>query len=145
MKHGAIVFPALIFAFAATMLSIGYFHYQYSWTAFAFPLAAGLAVCALCVAEIIAIFRARGSEAPRAGAPPPISAAGAAWLFALAAFLYALGFVFGAALYLLVCLKGNGCSWRLSAGASAVSLIVTWGLFIKLLGVQLPLYPLWMG
>lgn len=145
MKHGQIVFPSLIFGFTAAMLALGYFHYQYSWTAFAFPFSAGLAVCILCVLEIVTAVSGQGKRASDAGEPPPVSVAGVAWLFALGAFLYAFGFVFGAALYLLVCLRGNGFSWRLSVGAAIVTLIVAWGIFIKVLGVQLPLIPLWMG
>lgn len=145
MNRRQTVFPALILAFTATTLAVGYFHYQYSWTAFAFPLAAGLVVCLLCAFEIAAIARRPGTRAPRAADQPPLSLAGVAWLFALAAFLYAFGFVAGAALYLLVCLRGNDFSWRLSVGTAVVSLFVTWGIFIKVLGVQLPLKPLWMG
>ncbi len=143
MKRGDAVLPALMLAFTATMLAIGYFHYHYSWTAFAFPLGAGLALCLLSAFEIAAVLRRRDGGAPVEAAP--VSPGGAAWLFALAAFLYAFGFVFGAALYLLVCLRGNGFSWRLSAGSAAVAVLIQWGLFIKVLGVQLPLEPLWMG
>lgn len=142
MKRDQAVFPSLILAFTLTMLAVGYFHYQYSWTAFAFPFASGLLVSFLCILEIAAVFRRQGGGASPAR---PVSLTGVAWLFALAAFLYAFGFVFGAALYLLVCLRGNDFSWRLSLGTGAVSLIVTWGIFIKVLGVQLPLKPLWMG
>ena len=145
MNRREAVFPALILAFTATMLAVGYFHYQYPWTAFAFPLAAGLAVCLLCAFEIATMLRRRGTSAPRAADQSRLSLAGVAWLFALAAFLYGFGFVVGAALYLLVCLRGNDFSWRLSAGTAVVSLFVTWGIFIKVLGVQLPLRPLWMG
>ncbi|OGA16432.1 MAG: hypothetical protein A3G25_12605 [Betaproteobacteria bacterium RIFCSPLOWO2_12_FULL_63_13] len=144
MKRGQIVFPSLILAFTAVMLSLGYFHYQYSWTAFAFPFGAGLAVCILCAVEIANSVRGRGNRAPRASELPPVSLTGVAWLFALAVFLYAFGFVFGAALYLLVALRGNGFSWRLSVGTAVVALLVTWGIFIKVLGVQLPIVPLWI-
>lgn len=145
MNRREAVFPALMLAFTATMLAVGYFHYQYPWTAFAFPLAAGLAVCLLCAFEIAATLRRPGARASRTADQLPLSLAGVAWLFALAAFMYAFGFVFGAALYLLVCLRGNDFSWRLSVGTAVVSLFVTWGIFIKVLGVQLPLKPLWMG
>jgi Tripartite tricarboxylate transporter TctB family len=145
MKRGAIVFPALTLAFTMVMLAVGYFHYHYSWTAFAFPLAAGLALGLLCAFEIAALFRPRGRGTPGPDIAPPVSLAGMAWLFALAAFLYAFGFIFGAALYLLVCLKGNGFSWRLSLGTAGASLLIGWGLFVKVLGVQLPITPLWMG
>lgn len=145
MSRGVVLFPALLLAFAAAMLAIGHFHYHYSWTAFVFPLAAGLALSLLCALEIATILRRRGARAPGAAGPPPLSLAGIAWLFALAPFLYLFGFIFGAALYLLVCLRGNGFSWRLSLGTAAVALLAGWGLFVKVLGVQLPIAPLWMG
>jgi len=143
MNRRAVVFPALTLAFTAVMLASGYFHYHYSWTAFAFPLAAGVALCFLCAFEIAALLRTRAASAP--GAADALSLSGMAWLFALAGFLYAFGFIFGAALYLLVCLKANGFSWRLSLGTAIASLLVGWGLFVKVLGVQLPITPLWMG
>jgi len=145
VNRGHIVFPSMIFAFTAVMLALGYFHYHYSWTAFAFPFSAGLAVCVLCAFEIANAVRGRGTAAPGDSSPPPVSLAGVAWLFALGVFLYAFGFVFGAALYLLVCLRGNGFSWRLSVSTAVVTLGVAWGIFIKVLGVQLPLVPLWIG
>jgi hypothetical protein len=143
MNRGAIVFPALTLAFTTAMLAVGYFHYHYSWTAFAFPFAAGVALCLLCAFEIAALPRRHAAGAP--GAADPLSLAGMAWLFALAGFLYAFGFIFGAALYLFVCLKGNRFSWRLSLGTAIASLLIGWGLFVKVLGVQLPITPLWMG
>ena len=67
------------------------------------------------------------------------------WLLALLLFLYGFGFVYGSAAYLLVCLLGNGFSWKIAVGSALVALVVTWGLFIKILGVLLPLQPLWMS
>lgn len=145
MNRGQFVFPTLILAFTVAMLAMGYFHYQYSWTAFAFPFGAGLAVSVLCIVEIAFRVGRRGARAAGSADLPPLSPVGMAWLFALAVFLYAFGFVFGAAVYLLVCLRGNGFSWRLSGGIAIVSLIVTWGVFLKVLGLQLPLQPLWLG
>lgn len=144
LNRGAVVFPVLILAFTAAMLAVGHFHYQYSWTTFVFPLAAGVVVVLLCALEIAAVLYRPRVSAPREADAPSLSLAGLAWLFALGAFLYALGFVFGAALYLLVCLRGSGFSWRLSLGTAAASLLVTWGLFASILGIQLPIKPLWM-
>lgn len=144
MNRIEMAFPALILAFTAAMLAVGYLYYDYSWTSFAFPLAAGLVVCLLCLFEIVAILRRPGAMAPRAADTPALSLAGLAWLFALAPFLYAFGFVFGAALYLLVCLRANKFSWRLSVSTAVLALLVSWGLFVSILGVQLPIKPLWM-
>jgi len=135
------VFPLLIVAFTLAMLALGYFHYHYTWTAFAFPLGAGLAIVLLCAYEIAA----PPASAQPAAETPALSLAGLAWLFALAPFLWAFGFVFGAALYLLVSLRGNAFSWRASVITALVSLLVSWGLVIKILGVQLPVRPMWMG
>jgi uncharacterized membrane protein (UPF0136 family) len=58
-------------------------------------------------------------------------------------FVIAFGFVFGSALYLLAYLLANGTSWRLSAIIASASLLVTWGLFIRLMRVPMPVEPLW--
>ncbi len=144
MTRAQTIFPALILAFTASMLALGYFHYHYSWTSFAFPLGAGAVVIALCAAEMLVPFR--NPEASQADADvPALSLRSLLWLFALAPFLWAFGFVVGAALYLLVSLRGHAFSWRASVITALVSLLVSWGLVIKVLGVQLPIKPLWMG
>lgn len=142
MTRGAFLFPALILAFTATMLGIGYFHYHYSWVSFAFPLGVGLVLCALCAMEML-VFSRSPKTSERNADVPALSLVSLAWLFALAPFLWAFGFVFGAALYLLVSLRGNAFSWRTAIATALVSLLVSWGLVIKVLGVQLPIAPLW--
>jgi hypothetical protein len=151
MSRAEFIFPALIFAAVALLLVLGNSVFAYTWTAYVFPLGAGVVLCALCAAEMAVALRARERAAPAAraaataDAAAPFSLASFAWMFALAAFLYALGFVAGPALYLLVCLRANGVSWALSAGVALASLLVTWGLFIKVMGIQLPLAPLWLA
>jgi hypothetical protein len=145
MTRGAAIFPALILAFTAAMLALGYFHYQYSWTTFSFPLGAGVILCLLCALELASALRHPEADAQRLQEMPALSLRSLAWLFALAPFLWAFGFVFGAALYLLVSLRGNAFSWRASIATAAGWLLVSWGLIIKLLGVQLPIAPLWIG
>ena len=141
MTRGALVFPALVLAFTAAMLALGYFHYHYSWVSFAFPLGTGLVLCALCAFEML-LSRKPGASQPRDEMPAlPVRAL--LWLFALAPFLWAFGFVFGAGLYLLVSLRGNAFSWRTAIATALASLLLSWGLVIKVLGVQLPVAPLW--
>jgi hypothetical protein len=150
MSRAEFVFPALIFAAVAVLLVLGNSVFAYTWTAFVFPLGAGMVLCALCAAEMAAAMRARerAEPAPRAAATAnaavPFSLASFAWMFALAVFLYGFGFVAGPALYLLVCLRANGVSWGLAAGVALASLAVTWGLFIKIMGILLPVYPLFV-
>ena len=81
-------------------------------------------------------------DAERAG---PLSWPSLIWIFALAGFLFGLGFVAGPACYLLIFLRANRFSWASSASIAAASVVVTWGLFIKIIGILLPVAPLWMG
>ena len=151
MNRGEFAFPALIAAAVIVLLALGYFYYHYSWTDFAFPLGVGIAVCVLCAIEISSVLRGRRS-ALAAGADidstdtaqSPLSPKTAAWMFALAVFLYGLGFVFGTAAYLLVCLRANGSSWGAAVGIALASVLVTWGMFINIFGILLPIEPLWM-
>jgi len=145
MSRAAFAFPALIFALVAGLLASGFLVFDYSWGVLAFPFGAGIAVCALCAMEMTRTLFARGAPAAAEGEAltAPASRAGLAWIFALALFLYGLGFVFGPAAYLLFSLRASGASWLLSLAAGAGSLAVTWGLFIKVMGVLLPLAPLW--
>jgi len=145
MTRAQTIFPALILAFTASMLALGYFHYHYSWTSFAFPLGAGVVIIALCASEILGTLRHPVADAERLANMPALPLRSILWLFALAPFLWAFGFVVGAALYLLISLRGHAFSWRASIITALLSLLVSWGLVIKVLGVQLPIRPLWMG
>ena len=145
MTRAQAIFPALLLAFVAAMLALGYFHYHYSWVSFAFPVAAGVVVILLCAAEIFGALRNGKASQADAVEMPALPVRSLVWLFALAPFLWAFGFVFGAALYLLVSVRGHAFSWRAAIVTALVSLLVSWGLVIKVLGVQLPLLPPWMG
>jgi hypothetical protein len=143
--NAAVVFPAIIFAIVAAVVFSGFYVYDYPWGVIAFPFGAGVATCALCLLEVV---RCVTGHAPFAAQAPGVgtealSISGLAWMFSLALFLFGLGFVAGPALYLLVCLRANGQSWGLSLGIAAASVAATWGLFIKVLAVPLPLWPLW--
>lgn len=146
MNRSEVIFPALFPVAVAVLLALGYWYYEYAWVSFAFPLGVGVVLCALCAIEVTSALRRQGATVPAVGAdaPEPLSLPAIAWMFGLAIFLYAFGFVFGAAAYLLICLRANGTSWALSAGIAAASTLVTWGLFIKVMGILLPVAPLWM-
>ena len=144
MTRAAIVFPALILLVVGG-LSI-YAVFTFTWTALQFPLGTGVLLCALCVAELAATLAGRQAQvtldAERAG---PMSRASVFWIFALAVFLFGLGFVAGPACYLLIFLRANRFSWVFSASIAAASVAVTWGFFIKIIGILLPIAPLWMS
>ena len=144
MRHAQIVFPCLIVTVVAGLLASGLFVFHYSWTVIGFPLGAGLFVCVMCMVDIAMTLTGREPKPPANEEPlPPLSLAAVAWAFALVPFVIAFGFVFGPALYLLAYLLFNGSSWRVAAIISSCSLLVTWGLFIQLMRVPMPVEPLW--
>jgi Tripartite tricarboxylate transporter TctB family len=147
MSRAELIFPAIIFATVAAFAAGGYFIGGYPWGVLAFPLGAAVLTCVLCAIEIARVLAARRqpASAPAESAEDalPMSASGLAWMFVLPVFLYGLGFIAGTAAYLLACLRANGFTWRLSAGVALVSLAVTWGLFVHVMGVLLPIMPLW--
>jgi hypothetical protein len=145
MSRAELAFPSVVFVLVAAFIAGGFVLGEYPWNVIAFPLGAACAVCILCAIEIARV--AKGTAAPDRRpeqAEDRISLKALGWLFALAPLLYGLGFVFGSAVYLLACLRANGVSWRLSIPIAAASMLVTWGLFIKLMGVLLPVAPLWL-
>jgi hypothetical protein len=147
MSRAEWAFPSLILTTVAAFSAGGILIGQYSWDDMVFPLGAAVAVCVLCATQIASCLMA-GAALPAQPEPDdsaPFSFKSFAWLFALAPFLYVLGFVFGSCAYLLACLRAHGVSWRLSAGIAAASLMVTWGLFVVALEVQLPIAPTWWG
>jgi hypothetical protein len=145
MSRGEILFPAALFVVVAALIAGG-FAAGYSWTVIAFPLGAAIMICGL---SALQVYWALAGDAGPASADdqrlPPLATESLVWTFALAVFVYALGFVFGPAAYLLAYLRTHGSSWPLSAIIAAGSIVVTWGLFIKFLQVLLPIEPLWMG
>jgi hypothetical protein len=144
MTRPAIIFPCLIFAVVAALLAAGLFVFHYSWTVIGFPLGAGVFVCLMCVIDIALTLTGREPKPPPNEEPlEPLSLAAIAWAFALVPFVVAFGFVFGPALYLLVYLFATGTSWRIAAIIASASLLVTWGLFIQLMRVPMPVEPLW--
>lgn len=145
MSRAEILFPSILFVIIAGLLATGWFILGYSLTVIAFPLGAGTVMCALCVVQVAAVLTGRQASVVDEEPLEPLTISGLAWVFALALFVFGLGFVVGPAVYLLTCLRANGSSWSLSLVIAAGSVAVTWGLFIKFLLVPLPIEPLWMG
>jgi len=147
MSRAAFAFPALLFA--ATAVLVGYAAAHYTWTALVFPLGIGIMLCGLCVAEAALALAAAREPAPEIDAVEPLpveplSLASVGWIFALIVFLYAFGFVLGPALYLFAFLRVNGFAWPTCTAIGLASVAVTWGFFIKAIGILLPIAPLWM-
>lgn len=141
-RTAEIAFPALLLAIVTGLVAGGFLLFDYSPRVILFPALAALIMGGLCVVQIAAT-RSGRARAEHDQDLEPITAGSVAWVFALAAFVFGLGFVFGPAAYLLAYLRANGSSWRLSIIVSALSIVVTWGFFIKLMRVLLPIEPLW--
>ncbi len=144
MNRAEIIFPSVLVAIVAALLAAGLFVYKYSWTVIGFPLGAGAFVCLLCLLDIALTLNGRRPKPPASDTPlEPLSWQSVVWAFAIVPFVVGLGFVVGPAAYLLAYLRANGASWRLTSAIAAVSVLVTWGLFIKLMRVPMPIEPLW--
>jgi hypothetical protein len=146
--RGELILPAIVLVLVAAFAAGGHFIGEYSWGVIAFPLGAALFTCALCAIEIARVLASRplAAQAPVVdddSASAPMSMSGLAWMFVLPVFLYGLGFVAGPAVYLLACLRANGFSWGLSAAIAVASVALTFGLFIHVMGILLPVMPLW--
>jgi len=145
MTRGEIIFPATLFVVIVALIAGGSAA-GYSWTVLAFPVGAAVVVCSLSAVQMVWAFAGDARQPPADAEPlPPLTMASLAWVFALAVFVYAFGFVVGPALYLLAYLRAHGSSWALSGIIAAGSIVATWGLFIRFLQVPLPIEPLWMG
>jgi hypothetical protein len=150
MSRGEAIFPAVLAILVAGLVAGGIFLAGYSWKVIAFPFGAAAIVCGLCLVQIATALSGAGTAAAAPSPAPdvpvePLTTASLLWVFVLVLFLAGLGFVFGPAAYLLLYLRANGSSWLVSAAIAAGSLLVTWGLFIKVLRILLPLQPLWLG
>lgn len=142
MRRAEIVFPALLFAGTVALLAGGWLA-DYSWAVIVFPLAVGIFLCGMSAFQISAVVAGRSPPIVQDEATGPLTTWSVAWVFALAPFIAAFGFIAGPALFLLVYLRANGSSWSLSGIIAATSVLVTWGMFIKILGVPLPIRPFW--
>lgn len=142
MNRAEVIFPSLLFLVTVALLAGGWI-IGYSWTVIGFPLGVGVFLCGLCALQIAAVLAGRSPVVVEGEPLEPVTTWSVAWVFALALFIAGLGFVAGPAIYLLAYLRANGSSWRLSSSIAAISLLVTWGLFIKGLQVPLPIEPLW--
>jgi hypothetical protein len=146
MSRAELAFPALILVTVSALLCAGFLVLDYSWTVIAFPFGTGIVLCVLCLLQLASAARGRW---PRSGAgdlpEESVTPSSIAWVLALPLFIYGVGFVLGPAIFLLAYFKAHGFSWRFSSALAAGSAIVTWGLFIKLLGILLPMQPLWLS
>lgn len=145
-------FLLAIAAFLVGFCALGLFYYEYSVELMRFPLLAAGCTVVVVAAQLVALRRDASPEAakpvsgPVAGATALLSGAASwkvAWLFSIVPLVFLFGYPWGLAIYLLCFLRHAGASWGLALGAAASSLLLSYGLFIEMLGVSLPEVPFW--
>ena len=114
MNRSEAIFPGVLLLAVAALVAGGIFIAGYSWKVIAFPFGAALVMGGLCLVVVTTALTSRTAGAAaetsaqsRELPAEPLTPASLAWLFALALFLYGLGFVFGPAAYLLVYLRAH--------------------------------------
>ena len=145
-----LVFLLTVAAFLVGFCLLGLFHYRYSDTLMRFPLLAAGATLVVVVVHLLGLRKAAPPELAPASDSADLEGrhAGAAWgrllwLFAIVPLVFVFGFPAGLALYLICFLKSVGEGWRLSLAVAGASLLLSYGLFIRVLGVSLPQLPVW--
>ena len=151
MRAVEVTFLLVLAALLTGICLIGAFHYDYSAGLMLFPLlAAGVTLAIIAVQLGILLAEARrgpAADLPEHRRAAPV-AAGAVlpdllWLVSVVPFIVLLGYPAGLALYLVCTLRRAGEGWPLAIGVAAASLLVSYCVFVRLLGVLLPLFPFW--
>ena len=150
-------FLALLGTFLTVLCLLGLFHYDYSATLMRFPLLAAGVTLAVVLVRLIVLRRgqdhAPGDDTDEAEVDHLAQAMqpnqrrrsliGIAVIASILPLVFFLGFPLGVAVFLLWALRCNGESWALALIVSVVSLLLTYGLFLRVLWVPLPVYPVW--
>ena len=157
MQRVEICFLLGICAILTGLCLLGLFYYEYSATLMRFPLMSAGVVLVVAMVQLGLLWnRPATANAPvgtgsmtertaadAGGSPRRSILAKICWLFLILPLVLALGYPVGLAIYLLLFLKQVGESWKVALGISGTSLLLSYGLFVEMLGVPLPLLPSW--
>lgn len=149
MKTAELIFPIVIFVFVATFVCLGAFVFGYSVTVMRFPLIVGMVTSSLCGLQIVRVMsggpgRDAASDEQR-DAPTgsvPVIGPGILWLLSIVPAVYLLGYVIGLPAYLFLYLKAQRESWLMAGGLALLCLAIVYSVFMNLLNVPLPVYPI---
>ena len=143
-------------AFLILFCLLGLFYYDYSTSLMRIPLLAAGVTLAVVIVHLAMMRWAAGSAAADAeldGKSILIAALASPrrrqaiarlfWIFSVVPLTILLGYPLGLAVYLLSVLKSFGESWVLSLAVAGVSLAFSFGLFVQVLRVPLPVVPPW--
>lgn len=156
MQRTEALFLFAVALFLTGFCLLGLFHYAYSATLLRFPLlAAGVTLFLICC-RLVLLHREQGAGGPDLMETPRtvlVEVLGAArrghavvsmlWMIAILPLVFVLGWPLGMAVYLLCALRHFGEAWPLAIAISLSSLVLSYGLFIAVLGVPLPVLPVW--
>lgn len=146
MSKAALWFPIGIAACIAVLLCLGALYFDYSLLVLQFPLLVGTFTCLLCGVQALRVSSGQLEAAAPAsevrGQPVTRVAARALWLSSIVPAVFLLGYPLGLSVYLFLFLKLRGQSWWLASVCALSSLGVVEALFMTLLNVPLPAYPI---
>jgi hypothetical protein len=148
MRSAETAFLLALAAFLTGFCALGLFYYDYSVALMRFPLLAAGGTLVVVIVQVVALRRgtapahrsATSVDAPAQGERPVRKAL---LLLSILPLVFLLGFPAGLAAFLLGVLRCAGESWRLSLAVAAASLGISYGVFVKAMGVPLPLLPYW--
>ena len=144
IRNAETVFLGLLAAFLVGFCALGLFYYAYPVDLLRFPLLAAGFTLVVTLVQMVSLGRRTSVAGGQARLPERRGGLiKAGWLLSVLPLVFLCGFPAALALYLFGCLKSAGESWGLSLVLAASSLLLSYGLFIQMIGIPLPLLPLW--
>lgn len=152
MRKAEAAFLCTLAGFLAGFCALGLFYYAYPLALLRFPLLAAAGTLVVVALQLLllrgsasadAALMPKGAGVPRPGDGQPAVVKEALWLMSILPLVFLLGFPAGLAVYLLCYLKHAGETWVLAGSMGLASLALSYGLFMKVIGVALPFLPVW--
>lgn len=150
MKTLEIAFAAVLVAFVAFIIGAGVFFYHYPMNVMRFPYLVGTFLLGMAGWRLWGAIRGVRLEGEREEEAPTTESVGeftrtALWLLLILPAVWILGYPVGITVYLLVYFLAHGQGWPTAVVLSLAGLAVTYFVFIELLRVNLPVWPVGMA
>lgn len=147
MKTLEKLFPAVLIAFVLFVLGAGIFYYKYPMPVMRFPYLVGGFLLIMATWHLWRTLTGRRLADEGDLENPTTENLGefartSLWLLAILPAIWIFGYLIGIPIYLMAYFKAHGQSWWLSTLLSAAALAVTYFVFMKFLGVNLPITPI---
>ncbi len=154
MRKVELGFVLSIAVFLIGFSSLGLLYYDYSVGLMRFPLLAAGFTLVVLVVHLVLMCSGRAMPLDGGSAPSALVTALRSprrrqtlsrllSIFSIVPIVFALGYPLGLAVYLLGVLRHFGEGWMISSAVAGMSLLVSYGLFVRTLGVSLPVMPAW--